>query len=285
MKKVGFIGMGMMGNGMATNLVNAGFEMCVYDVNPDAMKPFENAAKLASSPKEVAQFADVVMTMLPEPSHVEAVYLGENGLLSGAHEGLYLIDTSSVDPECSKKVSAAAAKEGVIMFDAPVGGSPMDALSGDLIMMAGGNKKDILACRDVLDAVGARTLVCGPVGTGSATKLANNLMTVVRGAVIVEGFTLAEKAGVDTKVLAEIQSLNVPRTNENMILAHMAKVVDLGFFTGLAHKDLRLAQQMAESTGTPTPICSLVKSLLQMSIVKGNVGRAIGAVVELYDNQ
>ncbi len=269
-KKVGFIGLGTMGKGMATNLLNAGFEMCVYDVNPEAIKSFETAgAKVAATPREVARFADVVMTMLPEPQHVEAVYLDANGLLEGAHEGLYLIDSSTVDPECNKKVSAAAAKAGVTMFDAPVGGSPNEAAAGNLVMLVGGNKKDMETCRPVLDVVGQLSLFCGPIGMGSAVKLANNLMTMNIMALVIEGYTLAEDAGVDTKVLAELQRLNVPRVFEMMVLMFMGKVDNVGFQTVLAHKDVRLALKMAEDTGTPLPLGSLVKSLLQMNIRQG----------------
>jgi len=269
-KKVGFIGLGAMGKGMAFNLLNAGFEMSVYDLNPEILKTFEQAgAKIANNPKELAQLSDVVMTMLPEPQHVESVYLGENGLLEGAHEGLYLIDSSTVDPECNKKMCEAAAKVGVTMFDAPVGGSPMEAAAGNLVMLVGGKKKDMAACRPVLDVVGQLSLFCGPIGMGSAVKLANNLMTMNIMALVIEGYTMAEDAGVDTKVLAELQRLNVPRVFDMMVLMFMAKIDDVGFQTILAHKDVRLALKMAEDTGTPLPLGSVVKSLLQMNIRKG----------------
>lgn len=269
-KKVGFIGLGAMGKGMAFNLLNAGFEMIVYDLNPEILKTFEQAgAKIANSPKEVALVSDVVMTMLPEPQHVESVYLGGNGLLEGAHEGLYLIDSSTVDPECNKKVCEASAKVGVTMFDAPVGGSPMEAAAGNLVMLVGGKKKDMAACRPVLDVVGQLSLFCGPIGMGSAVKLANNLMTMNIMALVIEGYTMAEDAGVDTKVLAELQRLNVPRVFDMMVLMFMAKIDDVGFQTILAHKDVRLALKMAEDTGTPLPLGSVVKSLLQMNIRQG----------------
>jgi len=284
-KKVGFIGLGAMGKGMAFNLLNAGFEMSVYDLNPEILKTFEQAgAKIANSPKEVAQVSDVVMTMLPEPQHVESVYLGENGLLEGAHEGLYLIDSSTVDPECNKKVCEASAKVGVTMFDAPVGGSPMEAAAGNLVMLVGGKKKDMAACRPVLDVVGQLSLFCGPIGMGSAVKLANNLMTMNIMALVIEGYTMAEDAGVDTKVLAELQRLNVPRVFDMMVLMFMAKIDDVGFQTILAHKDVRLALKMAEDTGTPLPLGSVVKSLLQMNIRQGRGKLGLQSARRFYVN-
>ncbi len=282
-KKVGFIGLGAMGKGMAFNLLNAGFELSVYDLNPEILKTFEQAgAKIANNPKELAQVSDVVMTMLPEPQHVESVYLGENGLLEGAHEGLYLIDSSTVDPECNKKMCEASAKVGVTMFDAPVGGSPMEAAAGNLVMLVGGQKKDMAACRPVLDVVGQLSLFCGPIGMGSAVKLANNLMTMDMMATIIEGYTLAEDAGVDTKVLAELQRLNVPRVYDMMVLMFMAKIDDVGFQTILAHKDVRLALKMAEDTGTPLPVGSVVKSLLQMNIRKGRGNLGLQSARRFY---
>lgn len=284
-KKVGFIGLGAMGKGMASNLLNAGFDLCVFDLNPEVLDTFKKAgATIAGSPKEVAQNSEVVMTMLPEPAHVESVYLGENGLLEGVHDGLYLIDSSTVDPECNKKMCEAAAKCGVTMFDAPVGGSPNEAASGNLIMLVGGNKKDMATCRPVLDAVGQISLFCGPIGMGSAVKLANNLMTMNIMALVIEGYTLAEDAGVDTKVLAELQRLNVPRVFDMMVLMAMSKIDDVGFQTILAHKDVRLAMKMAEDTGTPLPIGSLVKSILQMNIRQGRGKLCLQSTRQFYTN-
>ncbi len=203
MQKVGFIGLGTMGGSMAFNVLNAGFEMCVQDVNSEKVKKFaQGGVKTASSPKEVAGWSEVVITMLPDVPQVQEVYLGKKGLLSGAHVGLYLIDCSTVDPECSRRISKAAKAVGAIMFDAPVGGSPLEAAGGTLVMLAGGDKKDITACKDVLDAMGERTLMCGPVGSGSAMKLANNLITIVFQHLAVEGLNLAELAGVNTTRLA-----------------------------------------------------------------------------------
>lgn len=285
MKKVGFIGLGTMGKGMAYNIQQAGFELCVYDIDQEAAGMFVLAGgKAVESPKEVAEQSDVVLTMLPDVPQVEEVYLGKNGLLKGGREGLYLIDCSTIDPDCSCRVSKAAADLGIVMFDAPVGGSPMEAATGNLVMLAGGDKKDILACRDILDACGERTLFCGPVGSGSAVKLANNLITLIQHQMIVEGYNLAEMAGVNTKALCELQRVNAPKNHEMITLTVMAKIYQAGFNIKLANKDLKHALKMANDVGAPTGLASLVKSTLQMQINQGKGHLAAQSIKELYEN-
>jgi 2-hydroxy-3-oxopropionate reductase len=286
MKKVGFIGLGTMGRGMALNIRQAGFDLCVYDVNPEAVAILvAKGAQAAESPKEVAQWADVVLTMLPDIPHVEAVYLGENGLLEGAHEGLTLIDSSTVSPDCSRKISLAAREKGVVMFDAPVGGNPLDAATGSLTMLAGGDRKDILACREVLDACSARTLFCGPVGAGSALKLANNLMTLIHHQMIAEGYNLAKMAGVNTTTLVELQRHNVPNIQELLTLLISAEEYQTGFAIPLANKDLKLALNMANELGAPVSLGAIVKSSLQTLINQGKSNLSAQAVHLLYKHQ
>ena len=284
MKNVGFIGLGTMGGSMAFNVLNAGFEMCVQDVNSEKVKLFaQDGVKTANSPVEVAGWSEVVITMLPDVPQVEEVYLGNKGLLSGAHAGLYLIDCSTVDPDCSRRISKAAKEVGAIMFDAPVGGSPLEAAGGTLVMLAGGDKKDITACKDVLDAMGERTLMCGPVGSGSAMKLANNLITIVFQHLAVEGLNLAELAGVNTTRLAELLKINMPKVAEGIVLAIMAKEDLIGFNTTLADKDLRHALKLANDLGAPTPLGALTKSLSQININAGNGNLAIQSIKKIYE--
>ena len=284
MKKVGFIGLGTMGKGMAYNIQQAGFELIVYDIDEEACGMFVLAGgKSAASPREVAEMSEVVITMLPDVPQVEEVYLGENGLLKGAKAGLYLIDSSTIDPNCSQRISKVAADAGVIMFDAPVGGSPMEAATGNLVMLAGGEKKDILACRDVLDACGERTLFCGPVGSGSAVKLANNLMTLIQHQMIVEGYNLAEMAGVNTTALCELQRVNAPKNHEMITLTVMAKEHQAGFNIQLANKDLKHALKMANDVSAPISLAAMVKSTLQMQINQGAGHLAAQSVKKLYE--
>ena len=284
MKKVGFIGLGTMGKGMAYNIQQAGFELILFDIDKEAADMFVLAGgKAAESPRQVAEMSDIVLTMLPDVPQVEAVYLGEDGLLEGAKSGLYLIDCSTIDPDCTRKISQKAASSGVVMFDAPVGGSPLEAATGNLVMLAGGDKKDILACREVLDACGERTLFCGPVGAGSAVKLANNLMTLIQHQMIAEGYNLAEMAGVNTTALCELQRVNVPKNQEMITLTVMAKEYKAGFNIQLANKDLKHALKMANDVGAPTGLAAVVKSTMQMQINQGAGDLAAQSVKKLYE--
>jgi 2-hydroxy-3-oxopropionate reductase len=286
MKNVGFIGLGTMGRGMALNILKAGFKMCVYDIDPKAVDRFVVAgAKAAQCPKEVAQWSEAVLTMLPDVPQVEEVYLGKKGLIAGGHQGMYLIDCSTVDPDCSRRISRAAAGAGIVMFDAPVGGSPLEAANGNLVMLAGGAKKDIMACKEILDACGERTLFCGPIGSGSATKLANNLMTLIYHQMIVEGYNLAEMSGVNTTALAELQRINVPKISELITLTVMAKEHKAGFNINLANKDLKHALKLANDVGAPTPLGAAVKSTLQMQINQGNGHLSAQSIQMLYEHK
>lgn len=286
MKQVGFVGLGTMGRGMAFNILKAGFEMCVYDVDPKAVDRLVAAgAKGAQDPKEVAQWSDVVMTMLPDVPQVEEVYLGEHGLIEGGRTGLYLIDCSTIDPDCTRRISRRAAEAGIIMFDAPVGGSPVETASGTLVMLDGGDKRDILACREVLDACGERTLFCGPIGSGSATKLANNLMTLIYHQMIVEGYNLAEMSGVNTTTLAELQRINIPKISELITLTVMAKEHKAGFNITLANKDLKHAMKLANDVRAPVPLGAAVKATLQMQINQGNGHLSAQSIQTLYERK
>lgn len=285
MKKVGFIGLGTMGKGMAYNIQKAGFELIVHDVNKEAIGMFEMAgAVVGESPREVADKADVVLTMLPDIPQVEAVYLGEKGLLKSTNKAVRLIDCSTVDPDCSRRISKAASEVDIVMFDAPVGGSPMEAATGNLVMLAGGDKKEILACRKVLDACGERTLFCGPVGSGSALKLANNLITLIQHQMIVEGYNLAEMAGVNTTALCELQRVNAPKNHEMITLTVMGKITEAGFNARLANKDLKHALKMANDVGAPVSLGAIVKSYLQSLINQGDGHLPVQAIKKMYEN-
>ncbi len=284
MKNIGFIGLGTMGKGMAYNILQAGFQLIVYDIDENAMEMFVLAGgKKADSPGAVAEQSDVVLTMLPDVPQVEEVYLGENGLLSGSRPGQYLIDCSTIDPDCSRKISRIAAESGVVMFDAPVGGSPLEAASGNLVMLAGGKKEDILNCRPVLDACGERTLFCGPVGSGSALKLANNLITLIQHQMIVEGYNLAERAGVNTTALCELQRVNAPKNHEMITLTVMAKVDQAGFNIQLANKDMKHALKLAADVESPTLLATVVKNTLQGHIDNGFGRLAVQSIKKLYE--
>src|SRR5919204_1356437 len=174
---LGFVGLGTMGQPMAANLLGRGFPLVVYDVNPAALEPARaQGARAAASPRELGAASRFVITMLPAPAHVEEVLTGPDGVIEGMAPGGTLIDMSSIDPGTTRRVGERAAARGLRMIDAPVSGAPPKARDGTLTIMVGGDADVLAACRPILEALGENIFHVGPLGTGEAVKLVNNLL-------------------------------------------------------------------------------------------------------------
>lgn len=284
MKKIGFVGLGTMGNLMARNLIKAGFNLIVYDINPDATGEMQNeGALVAESLSEVAKNSEIVMTMLPDSPDVEEVYTGENGLVSGAHENLVFIDSSTISPDVTRKVGETVQASGAKMLDAPVGGSPVQAAAGNLIMLVGGEPEVIESCKDVLLTVGERIIHAGPLGSGEALKLSNNLTSALLVGMITEGFTLARGSGVKPEDLADLLKGNLPKIVPIVIDKVLNKDFALGFKASLMHKDLRLGLQMAQSNDVALPLGALIKEMYQFVLNEGHGDLDLTSLVTVYE--
>lgn len=284
MKKIGFVGLGTMGKLMAQNLAKAGFNMIVYDINTEAAKDLQTAGALvAESPSAVAMEADVVMTMLPDSPDVEEVYTGENGLVSGAHENSIFIDSSTISPEVTRRVGAKVIDSGAKMLDAPVGGSPVQAAAGNLIMLVGGEPEVIESCKDVLLTVGERIIHAGSLGSGEALKLSNNLTSALLVGMITEGFTLARGSGLNPEDLADLLKGNLPKIIPIVIDKVLNKDFALGFKASLMHKDLRLAMQMSQSNDVALPLGALIKEMYQFVLNEGHGDLDLTSLVTVYE--
>src|SRR4029453_11041320 len=175
--KVGFIGLGVMGGPMALNILKGGHELTVFDVDPKAVERLTKAgAKAAKSPREVGAASEVVVTMLPEPHHVEQVVLGPDGIAEGLPAGGVVVDMSTIDPRTSQRVGAELRRRGFRMVDSPVGKTSEHAATGTLTLMVGGRPEAIARVKAVLDCMGNETYLCGGPGTGHAMKITNNLL-------------------------------------------------------------------------------------------------------------
>ena len=286
MKRVGFVGLGTMGRPMALNLLNAGYEMCVCDIVSDATEELKAAgARVLDHPFEVAEASEVVMTMLPDSPEVEEVYLGEKGLLSGAHKGLILIDSSTIDPETTLRIGREVSNRGAVMMDAPVGGNAGMAVEGKLIMLVGGNEKVLEECRGIFEVVGQRIIHAGPLGSGEALKLTNNLITGIYNCVLAEGFSLADRVGVDREKLLAMLSTNLTSLFGMLTTRITERDFKPGFTTGLMHKDLRLAQKLAQSNNAPLPFGGLAKEMYQFAINQGCKNLDFTSLITLYDEK
>ena len=202
--KIGFIGLGIMGKPMSRNLLKAGFELIVYDIDETAVKIIEKAgAKPASSPKEVAQNSNVIITMLPKASIGKSVLEDENGILAGIKENSVVIDMSSVSPVASKEFAQMVEAKKCKFLDAPVSGGEIGAVNATMAIMIGGDEAVVERVRPILEALGKSITVVGPNGSGSVAKLANQIMVNLNIAAVAETLVLATKAGADPKRVFE----------------------------------------------------------------------------------
>ena len=202
--KIGFIGLGIMGKPMSRNLLKAGFELIVYDIDETAVKIIEKAgAKPASSPKEVAQNSDVIITMLPKASIGKSVLEDENGILAGIKENSVVIDMSSVSPVASKEFAHLVEAKKCKFLDAPVSGGEIGAVNATMAIMIGGDEAVVERARPILEALGKSITLVGPNGSGSVAKLANQIMVNLNIAAVAEALVLATKAGADPKKVFE----------------------------------------------------------------------------------
>jgi len=268
MDKIGFIGLGNMGRGMADNLLQKGHSVVAFDVVEENLAAAKNAgAEAAKSPGEVAAQCSKVVTMLPNNQIVKAVYEDADGVLPNLKDGAFLIDCSTVDPALSKDLSVAAKGVGADFVDAPVSGGVNAAAAGTLTFMVGAeSEQKFQTAEQVLQHMGARIVHCGGVGTGGAVKICNNMLLAVSMIGTSEAMNLGISLGLDPKLLASIMGSatgrcwsvdtynpcpgvfpNVPSSNE----------YKGGFGTALMTKDLGLAQDAATRAGAATPLGSL----------------------------
>ena len=272
MKKIGFVGLGIMGKPMAKNLLKAGYELVVFDINQEAVAEVVAAGAVkAENAKEVAAKSEAVITMLPNSPHVKTAVLGENGVLAGAKPGLILIDMSSIAPLAAQEVAAAVAKQGVEMLDAPVSGGEPKAIDGSLSIMVGGKQEIFDRCVELLSKMGKSVVRCGDIGAGNTTKLANQIIVALNIAALSEALVLATKAGVDpelvfTAIRGGLAGSTVMEAKAPMILAGNFKP---GFKIDLHIKDLANAIETGHDVGVPLPLTSSVMEILQALKVDG----------------
>ena len=260
--KVGFIGTGNMGNPMAANLVKAGHQVTVHDLRREAATNLlEMGARWVDSPKEAVPGNEVVFTSLPVPRDVEAVVLGENGILEGAGEGSIYIDLSTNSPTVIRRLHQICAEKGVIVLDAPVSGGVYGAAAATLAVMVGGDQAVFQRVKPTLDAIGSHVVYCGPIGSGAICKICNNLMSMGTGALLAEALTLGVKAGVELEVLADVianSSGGCKRLTEKFPRYLFKGNFEPGFATALAAKDVRLATDLGREYGIPMDLANLI---------------------------
>jgi 3-hydroxyisobutyrate dehydrogenase-like beta-hydroxyacid dehydrogenase len=272
--RVGFIGLGTMGGGMAANLAKAGNELVVHDMNRDAAEPFlSNRAIWAESPKALAEQVDVVFLSLPGPPEVRAVATGDSGLIEGLRPGGAVFDLSTNSPTAVRELHAIFAEKGFEFLDAPVSGGPAGAQSGKLALWVGGDEAIFDRYKSQLDAMGDQAAYIGAIGAGSIAKLVHNCAGYTVQAALGEVFTMGIKAGVEPLDLWEAVRQGVlgrRRTFDGMINQFLpGKYEPAAFALRLAHKDVSLATALGREMGVPMRIANLTLEEMTEALNRG----------------
>ena len=293
MAEIGFIGAGNMGGPMLANLVKAGHAVTVFDLVQSALDAAEGAgAALAATPGGAAAGRDAVITMLPAGAHVRDVYTAAGGVLERAAEGTLLIDCSTIDVTTAREVCQAATARGLDMVDAPVSGGVAGAAAGALTFMVGGSASAFARAEPVLAPMAKAVVHAGPSGNGQTAKICNNMMLAAGMIVTSEAFALADRLGLERQTMFDIVA---SATGQCWALTGYCPVpgpvpaspanrdYQPGFTAAMMNKDLKLAQQAAESAGAATPIGAEAARLYDEFCAAGNESLDFSAIFKLVD--
>ena len=284
--KIGFIGLGIMGKPMAKNLLKAGYELKVHDLVTAAVEELvlAGAVKVESS-ADAARGSDLIITMLPNSPHVKAAVLGENGVLEGLTPGSILVDMSSINPIASREICLEVEKKGCFMLDAPVSGGEPKAIDGTLAIMAGGRQDVFDRVKDVLQVMGKSVTLCGDIGAGNTTKLANQIIVAANIAAVSEALTLGVKAGVKPEAI--YSAIRAGLAGSTVMDAKAPMMMDgnfkPGFRINLHIKDLANALDTGHDVGAPLPLTAAVMEMMQWLKTNGYEGEDHSALVRYYE--
>jgi 3-hydroxyisobutyrate dehydrogenase len=291
MSTIGFIGLGNMGLPMARNLMRAGHLLRAFDVVPASVDAAVAAgATAARSPAETTAEAELVITMLPEGRHVREVWLGAAGVLAHAAPEALLIDCSTIDVETARAVNRAAGERGLEVLDAPVSGGVAGAENATLTFMVGGSEAGVARSRPVLAQIGKAVVHAGPSGNGQAAKICNNMMLGISMIGVCEAFVLAERLGLAADKLFEVSSQS---SGQSWSLTSYCPVpgpvpsspanrgYQAGFTAAMMAKDLRLAQDAAQSVDAPTPLGAQARQLYALFTNGGHGRLDFSAIIKM----
>jgi len=291
MSKVAFIGLGNMGSGMARNILKAGHDLVVFDLNEQTVADIvAEGAVGASSASDAIEGADAVITMLPAGKHVKSVYLGDEGLIAKASASTVMMDCSTIDVASAREVVSAAAAAGIKMVDAPVSGGVAAAAAGTLTFMVGGEEAAYDAAQPYLDAMGANLVHAGAAGAGQAAKICNNMMLAIQMISVCEGFSLAEKLGLDAQKLFDISSKASGQCWSLTSYCPVPGPVETspanndyqpGFAAAMMLKDLRLAKDAIESVDANSPLGVLSEELFSQFAESGHENTDFSGIINM----
>lgn len=290
MATIGFIGLGNMGAHMARNLIKAGHELKVFDLNEEAVRYVaQSGAKPAQSAADATADVEFIVTMLPVGANVRSVFV-DAGVIAAAAPGTVMIDSSTIDIETARAMHDAAKAAGFPFLDAPVSGGVMGAEAGTLTFMCGGDTATFAKARPILEGMGKNIVLCGDAGQGQVTKICNNMVAGINMLAVAEAFVMGEALGVDRKTLYDVLSTS---TANSFLLENVNPMPGIlpngsstngfkpGFAAKLMLKDLRLSQLAAQTAGTATPLGAAATAAYSMLITQGDGDLDMTAIVKL----
>ena len=285
-KTAGFIGLGQMGKWMSINLVKAGFDVTVFDIDPDAVA-FVTAqgAKAGSAPAEIAGQVDWLFLSLPDTQVVEAVIFGENGAAQGAKPGLVLVDLSTIGYMPTLEIDRKLKEKGVVFADAPISGMEARAREGKLTVMFGGGEDVLELVRPALDAIGNKIVYMGKVGSGQLTKLINQLLFNICCAGVAEVLPMAAKLGLDSQKVTEVVTTGTGRSfaAEFFLPLALENVFDQGYPLKHAYKDMISAAEISAQQKIPLPMTQATTTIFQMALAEGLGDQSKGALIKIFE--
>jgi 2-hydroxy-3-oxopropionate reductase len=284
--RVGFVGLGLMGLPMARNILKAGYQLTLWNRTAAKAAPLvADGAVQAGSPAEVARRSDAVVTIVTDSPDVEAVVGGQDGVLAGAAAGSVWIDMSTISPDVTRRLGAAAAERGVEALDAPVSGGPPGAESGTLSIMVGGKQDVFDACLLLLQTMGKTITRVGDLGAGQVTKACNQVVIAATLAGIAEALVLGSKAGVDPALIR--QALLGGYADSRLLEVHGQRMIehafDPGFFVKLHDKDLHIVLEMARSLSVAVPVSALAAQHFNALVADGDGELDNSAMLKVYE--
>jgi 3-hydroxyisobutyrate dehydrogenase-like beta-hydroxyacid dehydrogenase len=283
-KRIGFVGLGLMGRPMSTNLAKAGYPLTVFDALPEKMSPLtELGATAAASARDVAQKSDVIITMLNDAPAIEKAVAGPEGLLAGTHPSLVWVDMSTIGPDQARDFAARAEAKGIHKLEAPVFGSTGNAADGSLGLMVGGESSVFEAHKDVLGVLGKHLFYLGPAGSGATAKLACNLMVAAQVFSMAEAMVLAAKGGIPLAQMGEIIAASgfvsglITRKIPNMVSGDYRPA----FSVKNVHKDLELMVHTAHQQGAALPMAALMHQMYCAAMSAGLADQDFAAIFKV----
>lgn len=286
MERIGFIGIGIMGKPMSLNLLKAGYPLTALDRAPECVADLQTAgAKAGTSPRQVAEASDVVITMLPDSPNVEEVVLAENGVLKGLRPGNLFVDMSTILPSVARRVTAAVREKGSDALDAPVSGGQVGAQNATLSIMVGGSTAAFERAKPIFEKMGKNIVHVGEAGAGQVTKAANQVVVAVTIQAVSEALLLAAKAGVDPAKVRE--ALLGGFAQSRILELHGNRMLQRNFQPGfkvkLHRKDMAIILNTARELGLALPASSLVAEMMNALIANGGGDLDHSALVTMLE--